>query len=144
MVEQWNPLGTVGVISAFNFPVAVYGWNSALSLICGNPVIWYLLSLLYNSHLGRKGAPSTNLCGVAVTKILQRVLEANNLPPALCSLVSGGADIGEAMAKDRNIDLVSFTGSTSVGRKVGTTVQDRFGRVLLELGGNNAIIGKDY
>ncbi len=128
MLEQWNPLGTVGVISAFNFPVAVYGWNSAISLVCGNPVIWYLFHFrILKADTVRKGAPSTNLCGVAVTKILQRVLEENNLPPALCSLVSGGADIGEAMAKDRRIDLVSFTGSTAIGRKVGTTVQDRFG-----------------
>ncbi|KAJ1967465.1 Alpha-aminoadipic semialdehyde dehydrogenase [Dispira parvispora] len=127
MMEMWNPLGTLGVISAFNFPVAVYGWNSALSLVCGNPVVW-------------KGAPSTSLCSVAVTKILAQVLEENNLPGALCTLVSGGADIGQAMAKDRRLDLLSFTGSTKVGRQVGLTVQERFGRSLLELGGNNAII----
>nr|KAJ3405913.1 Aldehyde dehydrogenase 7 member B4 [Polyrhizophydium stewartii] len=127
MMEQWNPLGTVGVISAFNFPVAVYGWNSALSLVCGNPVVW-------------KSAPTTNLSAVAVTKILERVLEENNLPGALCSLVTGGADVGEAMARSPRVDLLSFTGSTAVGRHVGTIVQERFGRVLLELGGNNAII----
>lgn len=127
MMEQWNPLGTVGVISAFNFPVAVYGWNSALSLVCGNPVVW-------------KGAPTTNLSSVAVTKILQKVLEKNGLPGSLCSLVSGGADVGEAMSKDRRIDLLSFTGSTEIGRRVGAVVQERFGRSLLELGGNNAII----
>jgi aldehyde dehydrogenase family 7 member A1 len=105
----------------------VYGWNSALSLVCGNPVIW-------------KGAPTTNLASVAVTKIISRVLEENNLPGALCSLVSGGADVGEAMAASPQIDLLSFTGSTAVGKKVGTVVQERFGRVLLELGGNNAIV----
>ncbi|KAI8930115.1 Aldehyde/histidinol dehydrogenase [Entophlyctis helioformis] len=127
MMEQWNPLGTVGVISAFNFPVAVYGWNSAIGLVCGNAMIW-------------KGAPTTNLSSVAVTKILQRVLEENNLPGALCSLVAGGADVGEAISQSPKIDLVSFTGSTPVGRQVGKTVQERFGRVLLELGGNNAII----
>ncbi|ORX92847.1 aldehyde dehydrogenase [Basidiobolus meristosporus CBS 931.73] len=130
MMEQWNPLGTVGVISAFNFPVAVYGWNSALSLVCGNPVVW-------------KGAPTTNLTSVAVTKILQKVLEKNNLPGAICSLVCGGADVGQAMAEDQRIDLLSFTGSTKVGREVGMAVQNRFGRVLLELGGNNAIIVMD-
>jgi aldehyde dehydrogenase family 7 protein A1 len=130
MMEQWNPLGTVGVISAFNFPVAVYGWNSALSLVCGNAVVW-------------KGAPSTNLSSIAVTRILQQVLEDNNLPGELCSLVAGGADVGEAMARSPLIDLVSFTGSTAVGRKVGTVVQERFGKVLLELGGNNAIIVLD-
>jgi aldehyde dehydrogenase family 7 member A1 len=130
MMEQWNPLGTVGVISAFNFPVAVYGWNSALSLVCGNAVVW-------------KGAPTTNLSSIAVTKILQKVLEKNNLPGELCSLVVGGADVGEAIARSPLVDLVSFTGSTAVGRKVGTVVQERFGKVLLELGGNNAIIVMD-
>lgn len=88
----------------------------------------------------RKSAPSTNLSAIAVTKILQSVLEANSLPGALCSLVCGGVDVGEAISKDPLIDLVSFTGSTAVGKQVGTTVQNRFGRVLLELGGNNAII----
>ncbi|KAJ1342855.1 hypothetical protein BSLG_002514 [Batrachochytrium salamandrivorans] len=122
-----EPLGNVGVISAFNFPVAVYGWNSALSLVCGNPVVW-------------KSAPTTNLSAVAVTKILERVLEENNLPGSLCSLVTGGADVGEAMARSPQVDLLSFTGSTAIGRQVGEIVQGRFGRVLLELGGNNAII----
>ncbi|KAI9141387.1 Aldehyde/histidinol dehydrogenase [Paraphysoderma sedebokerense] len=127
MMEQWNPLGIVGVISAFNFPVAVYGWNSAISLVCGNPVIW-------------KGAPTTNLCSIATTKILAEVLEKNNLPGSLCSLVTGGTDVGQAMSKDNRINLLSFTGSTEVGRQVGVTVQQRFGRPLLELGGNNAVI----
>lgn len=127
LLEMWNPLGTVGVISAFNFPVAVYGWNNALSLVCGNTLIW-------------KGAPSTPLCSVATTKIIADVLEQNNLPGAICSLVSGGADVGIAMAKDVRIPLVSFTGSTKVGREVALTVQSRFGRSLLELGGNNAIL----
>ena len=108
--------------------MAVYGWNSAIGLVCGNPIIW-------------KGAPSTNLCSIAVTKILEKVLLDNNLPGAICSLVTGGADIGEDLCKDERIDLVSFTGSTKVGRKVGVMVQERFGRTLLELGGNNAIIG---
>ncbi|RKP01521.1 hypothetical protein CXG81DRAFT_18691 [Caulochytrium protostelioides] len=127
LVENYNPLGVVGVISAFNFPVAVYGWNSALALICGNAVVW-------------KGAHTTSLTSVAVTKILQTVLENNNLPGALCSLVSGGADVGKAMAADPRVDLLSFTGSTAVGRDVGVTVQQRFGKSLLELGGNNALI----
>ena len=130
MMEQWHPIGTVGVISAFNFPVAVYGWNSALALIAGNAVIW-------------KGAPTTNLSSVAITRILQRVLEENNLPGALCSLVSGGADVGETISRAPKIDLVSFTGSTAVGRHVGKIVQERFGRVLLELGGNNCIVVMD-
>ncbi|TPX70900.1 hypothetical protein SpCBS45565_g01492 [Spizellomyces sp. 'palustris'] len=127
MKEVWNPLGNVGVISAFNFPVAVYGWNSAISLVCGNTVLW-------------KGAPTTTLCSIAVTKMLERVLEGNGLPGAICSLVSGDKEVGEAIVRDRNVDLVSFTGSTQVGKWVGGVVQERFGKSLLELGGNNAII----
>lgn len=127
LIEQWNPLGLVGIITAFNFPVAVYGWNNALALICGNACIW-------------KGAPTTPLVSVAVTKIVSEVLEANNLPGAICSLTCGGADIGTAMTKDERIDLLSFTGSTQIGKKVALMVQERFGRKLLELGGNNAII----
>ena len=117
LLENWNPLGVVGVISAFNFPCAVYGWNSSLSLVCGNTVLW-------------KGAPSTPLIGVAVTKILASVLEANDLPGSVCSLVSGGADIGTAMAKDERIPLLSFTGSTPVGNKVALMVQERFGKKI--------------
>ncbi|KAJ1725051.1 Alpha-aminoadipic semialdehyde dehydrogenase, partial [Coemansia erecta] len=127
MLEVWNPLGVVGVVSAFNFPVAVYGWNSAVALACGNAVVW-------------KGAPSTSLTSVAVTKILAEVLEANALPGALCALVCGGSDVGAQLADDRRVDLLSFTGSTAVGRQVAQKVQARFGRSLLELGGNTAII----
>ncbi|KAM4707920.1 alpha-aminoadipic semialdehyde dehydrogenase [Discoglossus pictus] len=127
LIEQWNPVGLVGIITAFNFPVAVYGWNNALALICGNVCLW-------------KGAPTTSLTSVAVTKIVAQVLEENNLPGAICSLTCGGADIGNAIAKDERVDLVSFTGSTNVGKQVALKVQERFGRNLLELGGNNAII----
>uniref|UniRef100_A0A3Q2Z8M6 Alpha-aminoadipic semialdehyde dehydrogenase n=1 Tax=Hippocampus comes TaxID=109280 RepID=A0A3Q2Z8M6_HIPCM len=127
LIEQWNPVGLVGVITAFNFPVAVYGWNNALALTCGNVCLW-------------KGAPTTPLTSVAVTKIVADVLEQNNLPGAICSMTCGGADIGTAMAKDERVDLLSFTGSTNVGKMVGMMVQERFGRKLLELGGNNAII----
>ncbi|KAG0275405.1 Alpha-aminoadipic semialdehyde dehydrogenase [Linnemannia gamsii] len=130
MIEQWNPIGTVGVISAFNFPVAVYGWNSAIALVCGNPVVW-------------KGAPTTNLSSIAVTKILEKVLVRNGLPGELCSLVAGGADVGQSMVDDERVKLLSFTGSTAVGRKVGETVAKRFGKSLLELGGNNAIVVMD-
>ncbi|KAJ2510600.1 Alpha-aminoadipic semialdehyde dehydrogenase, partial [Coemansia sp. RSA 1937] len=112
MMEVWNPVGVVGVISAFNFPVAVYGWNSAISMVCGNSVVW-------------KGAPTTALTSVAVTKILAEVLETNNLPGAICSLASGGAEIGNAIAHDKRVDLVSFTGSTNTGRKVALAVQAR-------------------
>uniref|UniRef100_A0A7N4PQX7 aldehyde dehydrogenase (NAD(+)) n=1 Tax=Sarcophilus harrisii TaxID=9305 RepID=A0A7N4PQX7_SARHA len=127
LIEQWNPLGLVGIITAFNFPVAVYGWNNAIALICGNVCLW-------------KGAPTTSLISVAVTKIVAKVLEENNLPGAICSMTCGGADIGTAMAKDERVDLLSFTGSTQVGKQVALMVQERFGRSLLELGGNNAII----
>lgn len=127
MMEVWNPLGNVGVITAFNFPVAVLGWNSAIAMVCGNTVLW-------------KGAPATNLCSIATTKILAEVLEQNSLPGAISALITGGADLGESIASDPRMNLVSFTGSTKVGRIVGTTVQQRFGKSLLELGGNNAII----
>jgi aldehyde dehydrogenase family 7 protein A1 len=130
MMERWNPLGTVGVISAFNFPAAVYGWNSAIALVCGNTVLW-------------KGSPATNLTSVAITKILSGVLEKNGLPGSICSLVTGDAEVGKAMAESPEVELLSFTGSTNVGRTVGETVQRRFGKSLLELGGNNAIIVMD-
>uniref|UniRef100_A0A8C9GSC3 aldehyde dehydrogenase (NAD(+)) n=1 Tax=Piliocolobus tephrosceles TaxID=591936 RepID=A0A8C9GSC3_9PRIM len=127
LIEQWNPVGLVGIITAFNFPVAVYGWNNAIAMICGNVCLW-------------KGAPTTSLISVAVTKIIAKVLEDNKLPGAICSLTCGGADIGTAMAKDEQVNLLSFTGSTQVGKQVALMVQERFGRSLLELGGNNAII----
>ncbi|KAG2387954.1 hypothetical protein C9374_000804 [Naegleria lovaniensis] len=127
MYEMWNPIGTVGVISAFNFPVAVYGWNAALGLVCGNTMVW-------------KGAPTTSLSTIATGKIIQQVLKDNKLNPAICTSMTGGADIGEAIAKDKRIGLVSFTGSTKVGKRVREIVNDRWGNCLLELGGNNAII----
>ncbi|KAI8088747.1 Aldehyde/histidinol dehydrogenase [Halteromyces radiatus] len=127
MLETWNPLGTVGVISAFNFPVAVYGWNSAIALVTGNGVLW-------------KPSPTTPLVSIAVTRILERTLREHNLPPALCSLVTGGTDVGQQLTKDKRAQVLSFTGSTKVGREVGQVVQGRFGKSILELGGNNAII----
>jgi aldehyde dehydrogenase family 7 protein A1 len=130
MMEKWNPLGVVGVISAFNFPAAVYGWNAAVALVCGNVVVW-------------KPAGTTVLTAIAITKILERVLKDNNLPGGICSLIAGGPDVGEAMSLDPDINLLSFTGSTKVGLQVGMNVQGRFGRSLLELGGNNAIIVMD-
>ncbi|XP_046329682.1 alpha-aminoadipic semialdehyde dehydrogenase-like [Haliotis cracherodii] len=127
LIEQWNPLGVIGVITAFNFPCAVYGWNSCLALVTGNTVLW-------------KGAPTTPLTSVAMTRIVSKVLEDNNIPGSVCSLVCGGADIGTLIAKDERVNLVSFTGSTPIGQKVSLMVQERFGKFLLELGGNNAII----
>ncbi|NXT70167.1 AL7A1 dehydrogenase, partial [Chaetops frenatus] len=117
LIEQWNPVGLVGIITAFNFPVAVYGWNSAIAMICGNACLW-------------KGAPTTSLVSVAVTKIIAKVLEDNKLPGAICSLVCGGADIGTAMARDERMDLLSFTGSTKVGKQVALMVQERFGECV--------------
>ncbi|KAG8889217.1 hypothetical protein FRB98_005410 [Tulasnella sp. 332] len=122
-----NPLGVLGVLSAFNFPVAVYGWNLSLSMAAGNATLW-------------KPAPSTPLCAVAVTKIVSKVLEKNGIPGAIAGLVCGGKGVGEAVVGSADVDMVSFTGSEAVGKIVGKAVQDRFGKVLLELGGNNAVI----
>ncbi|KAB0801985.1 hypothetical protein PPYR_04171 [Photinus pyralis] len=130
LLEKWNPLGIVGVITAFNFPMAVYGWNSALAMVCGDTLIW-------------KSAETTPLISVATTNIISKVLEKNNLPGAISSLCCGGSDIGKALAADNRIKLLSFTGSTKVGQQVGVEVQKRFGKHLLELGGNNAIIVAD-
>lgn len=116
LLEQWNPLGIVGVISAFNFPCAVYGWNNALALICGNSILW-------------KPAPTTPLTAVAITRLIEKVLRKNDLPPAICSLICGDGDVGIALTKDPKVNLVSFTGSTEIGRIVGQQVQARFGKV---------------
>ncbi|CAH7667950.1 Aldehyde/histidinol dehydrogenase [Phakopsora pachyrhizi] len=125
--EVPNPLGTVGVISAFNFPCAVYSWNFALSFITGNSTIW-------------KPSPTTPLTAIAMTKIISSVLERHNLPGSIASLVCGGAETGDQLVNDKRIDLLSFTGSEHVGKIVGEKVQARFGKVLLELGGNNALV----
>ena len=128
MMEQWHPLGPVLVISAFNFPVAVWAWNAALALVCGNPVIW-------------KPSEKTPLCAEVVMAIVRRVAERfGDAPEGLVQLVQGGRDVGEALVDDPRIALVSATGSTAMGRAVGPRVAQRFGRALLELGGNNAAI----
>ena len=127
MYEQWHPLGVVGVISAFNFPVAVWAWNACLSAICGNATVW-------------KPSPKTPLCAVAVQKIVNRVLLRHGYPGVFSFYVDGDNALAQKLVEDHRIPLVSFTGSTAVGRKVGHTVQARFGRALLELGGNNAIV----
>lgn len=129
IIEKWNPLGVVGVISAFNFPNAVFGWNAAIALAVGNTVVW-------------KGAPSTPLVSIATTRIVTEVLKRNNLPTAI-TLCQGGVDVGKKLVADERVKLVSFTGSTKVGREVGVEVQRRFGKLLLELGGNNALIIND-
>ncbi|GAA0162193.1 dehydrogenase [Lithospermum erythrorhizon] len=130
MLEMWNPLGIVGVITAFNFPCAVLGWNACIALVCGNCVVW-------------KGAPTTPLITVAMTKLVAGVLEKNNLPGAIFTALCGGAEIGQAIAEDKRIPLVSFTGSSKVGLMVQQIVSQRFGKCLLELSGNNAIIVMD-
>ncbi|HEU0284473.1 MAG TPA: aldehyde dehydrogenase family protein [Sphingomicrobium sp.] len=128
MMEQWHPLGPVLVISAFNFPVAVWAWNAALALVCGNPVIW-------------KPSEKTPLTAEAVMALARRALERfGEAPDGLVQVVQGGRDVGEQLVDDERIALVSATGSTAMGRAVGPRVARRFGRVLLELGGNNATI----
>ncbi len=128
MIEQWHPLGPVLVISAFNFPVAVWAWNAALALVCGNPVIW-------------KPSEKTPLTAAAVMALAERALKRfGDAPLGLLQLVQGGREIGEALVDDPRVALVSATGSTAMGRAVGPRVANRFGRVLLELGGNNAMI----
>ena len=128
MLEQWHPLGVVGVISAFNFPVAVWSWNAALALVCGDAVVW-------------KPSRKTPLCAIAVTRLAARVLADNGVDPALASLIVGtDAEVGEALLADRRVPLVSATGSCRMGRRVAEVVGARLGRTLLELGGNNALV----
>lgn len=127
MYEQYHPLGVVGIISAFNFPVAVWCWNTAIALVCGNVCIW-------------KPSEKTPLSAIACQKILQKVLDKNELFEGICSLIIGDRAIGEKMATDKNIALLSATGSTRMGKSVAKTVASRLGKYLLELGGNNAII----
>ncbi|KAI5450966.1 hypothetical protein NCC49_002460 [Naganishia albida] len=125
MTEVANPLGVVGVISAFNFPIAVFGWNFSLAFICGNASIW-------------KPAETTPLCAIATTRIITSVLEKHNLPGALCSLLVGGGNVGARLVEDPRVDLISFTGSEARGRDVGIECAKRFKQTILELGGNNA------
>ena len=128
MIEQWHPLGVVGVISAFNFPVAVWAWNACLALVCGDPVIW-------------KPSEKTPLTAEAVMAIARKALARfGDAPDGLLQVVQGGRDIGEALVEDSRVALLSATGSTAMGREVGPRVAQRFGRSLLELGGNNAMI----
>ena len=131
MFEQWHPLGVVGVISAFNFPVAVWSWNAFLAAICGNVTVW-------------KPSPKTALCAVAVQHICNRVLERHGYPPIFQLFIDEGTELAVRFVEDRRVDLVSFTGSTAVGRDVGMRVAKRLGKSLLELGGNNAIIVDEF
>jgi aldehyde dehydrogenase (NAD+) len=128
MYEQYHPLGIVGVISAFNFPVAVWAWNAMLALVCGDVVVW-------------KPSSKVMLCSVAVHKIMAEVLKQNNVPEGVLNLVAGSSKyVGDNFIADHRVPLISATGSTRVGKKVGAIVGERLGRSLLELGGNNAII----
>ncbi len=128
MREQWHPLGVVGVISAFNFPVAVWSWNAAVAAVCGDATLW-------------KPASGTPLTAIAVTKIASQVCRESGVDPAIFSLVVGrGATVGDRLLRDRRIPLVSATGSCAVGRRVAQVVGKRLGRTILELGGNNAIV----
>ena len=127
MMEQWHPLGPVGVITAFNFPVAVWSWNAALAAVCGDPVVW-------------KPAEPTPLTAIAVQHIANGVMADHGVSGVFNLVVGPGRTVGERMLNDHRLPLISFTGSTAVGRRVAQVVAGRFGRTILELGGNNAII----
>lgn len=127
MYEQYHPLGIVGVISAFNFPVAVWAWNATLAWVCGDVIVW-------------KPSEKVPLCGVACQNIISRVLIENDLPDGVSCLINGDYKVGAWMTEDKRIPLISATGSTRMGKLVGVAVAERLGRSLLELGGNNAII----
>jgi aldehyde dehydrogenase (NAD+) len=131
MMEQWHPLGPVGVITAFNFPVAVWAWNSALAFVCGDPVVW-------------KPSSKTPLCAIATQNIVASVLRANGVPEGVsCVVIGRGSSIGEQMIGDARLPLISATGSTRMGKRIGQVVGARLGRTILELGGNNALIISD-
>ena len=127
LMETWHPLGVVGVISAFNFPVAVWSWNTAIALVCGDPVVW-------------KPSEQAPLCALAANALLQQAIAESDAPADLSQVLLGDAAVGEALVDDPGVALLSATGSTRMGRSVGPRVADRFGRSLLELGGNNAAI----
>ena len=130
IMENWNPLGLIGVITAFNFPAAVVAWNTAISMICGDLTIW-------------KGAPSTSLVSIAVTKVFAEVLAKWGFNGVFTMISGQGNPIGEKLINDERLKLVSFTGSTQIGRRVSSVVHSRFGRTILELGGNNAVVVMD-
>ncbi|SMO66480.1 L-piperidine-6-carboxylate dehydrogenase [Fodinibius sediminis] len=127
MYEQWHPLGITGIISAFNFPVAVYSWNAMIAAVAGNVMIW-------------KGSEKTPLCSIAVQNIIAKVLKRNDLPEGIFNLVTGGPEVGKWMSSDERIPLISATGSIRMGKEVAKTVAARLGKTILELGGNNAVI----
>lgn len=130
MYEQWHPLGIVGIISAFNFPVAVWSWNAALAWVCGDVCVW-------------KPSSKTPLCAIACQNIIAEVLKRNSVPEGVSCLLIGNP-VGDLMNNDKRVPLVSFTGSTRIGRRVSSLVAERFGKTILELGGNNAIIVSEH
>ncbi len=130
MYEQWHPLGICGIITAFNFPVAVWSWNAALAFVCGDVCIW-------------KPSSKVPMSAIATQKLIADVLEKNNVPEGVSCLMVSHSAIGEEMAKDKRVPLISVTGSTRVGKRIGSIVGERLGRVIQELGGNNAIIISD-
>ena len=127
MFEQWHPMGPIGIITAFNFPVAVWAWNAMIALVCGDTCIW-------------KPSEKTPLCAIACQNILHKVLEENDIPEGISSIVTGDYTIGEYLTKDARLPLISATGSVRMGKIVGSTVASRLGKTILELGGNNGII----
>ena len=131
MYEQWHPLGVVGTITAFNFPVAVWSWNACIAAVCGNVNIW-------------KPSPKTALCGVAVQKIVNEALASEGLPPVFFLINDESNELAQQFVDDKRVNLLSFTGSCEVGKKVGARVSGRMGKFLLELGGNNAIIVDEH
>ena len=131
MYEQWHPLGIVGIVSAFNFPVAVWSWNAALAWVCGNVTVW-------------KPSEKTPLCGNAIQHIVAKVFKSNQVPEGVNNLIQGGREVGEWMSHDVRIPLVSATGSTRMGKELNQAVAARLGKTILELGGNNAIIISEH
>jgi aldehyde dehydrogenase (NAD+) len=131
MYEQWHPLGVVGIISAFNFPVAVWSWNSMLAWVCGNVSVW-------------KGSEKTPLCSFACQQIVAKIFKSNDVPEGVSCIITGGREAGEWISGDHRIPLVSATGSTRMGKTLASAVAARLGRSLLELGGNNAIIISEH
>ncbi len=130
MYEQWHPLGPIGIVTAFNFPVAVWSWNAAIAAVCGDTMVW-------------KPSSKTPLTAVAVQNICNRVMERNNIPGVFNLVIGRGSEVGERMINDRRLPLISATGSCRMGRRIGEVVAKRLGRTILELGGNNAVVVMD-
>ncbi len=130
MYEQWHPLGPIGIVTAFNFPVAVWSWNAAIAAVCGDTMVW-------------KPSSKTPLTAVAVQNICNRVMERNDIPGVFNVVIGRGSDVGERMINDRRLPLISATGSCRMGRRIGEAVANRIGRTILELGGNNAVVVMD-